>query len=165
MVLWKCMWYCGKMAEWIGMPLGMVVRVGPGIGMLKFGGDHQMGMGSTGVATGRHVNNLSDVRACGKRPHSLMAKDYLIIFSICLSLGLHYVIHQKLCNIHRHQIGFLLTVLLTYGIVCQTALAVEEGLRAKNLHIYSGYPNSTPSSFSTVFIYSMQLIRKWRNMR
>jgi len=41
MVVWKWMWYCGKMAEWIRMPLGMVVGVGPGIGVLNFSGDHR----------------------------------------------------------------------------------------------------------------------------
>jgi len=38
MVVWKWMWYCDKTAEWIWMPLGMVVGVGPGIGVLNFGG-------------------------------------------------------------------------------------------------------------------------------
>jgi len=38
-----------KMAEWIRMPLGMVVGVGPSIiGMLNFGGHRRRGRGSFG---------------------------------------------------------------------------------------------------------------------
>jgi len=48
MVVWKWMWYCGKTAEWIWMPLGMVVGVGPGIGVLNFSGDRRRGRGSFG---------------------------------------------------------------------------------------------------------------------
>jgi len=41
MIAWKWLWYCDKMAEWIWMPLGMVVGVEPGIGMLNFGGNRR----------------------------------------------------------------------------------------------------------------------------
>jgi len=40
--------YCGKTAEWIRLPLGMVVKVGPDIGVLNFHGDYQRGRGSFG---------------------------------------------------------------------------------------------------------------------
>jgi len=42
------MWYCGKTAEWIRMLLGMVAGVGPGIGVLNFGGDRRRRRGSFG---------------------------------------------------------------------------------------------------------------------
>jgi len=41
-------WHPCKMAEWIGMQLGIVVDVGPGIAMLNFGGDHRRRRGSFG---------------------------------------------------------------------------------------------------------------------
>jgi len=49
MLVRKWMWYCGKTAEWIRMPLGMVLGVGPGIGVLNFGGDRRRGNGSFGT--------------------------------------------------------------------------------------------------------------------
>jgi len=36
---------CGKTADWIRMPFGVVSGVGLGMGVLDFGGDHQRGMG------------------------------------------------------------------------------------------------------------------------
>jgi len=39
---------CGKMADWILMPFGMVSGVGLGMGVLNFGGDHRRGRGSFG---------------------------------------------------------------------------------------------------------------------
>jgi len=40
--------YCGKTADWIRMPFGMVRGVGLGMGVLDFGGDRRRGMGSFG---------------------------------------------------------------------------------------------------------------------
>jgi len=37
---------CGKMADWIQMPFGVVSGVGLGMGVLDFGGDRQRGRGS-----------------------------------------------------------------------------------------------------------------------
>ena len=37
---------CGEMADWIGMPFGVVSEVGLGMGVLDFGGDRQRGRGS-----------------------------------------------------------------------------------------------------------------------
>jgi len=42
------MWYCDKTAEWIQMPLEIVVRVGPVIGVLNFGGNRRRGRGNFG---------------------------------------------------------------------------------------------------------------------
>jgi len=39
---------CGKMADWIQMPFGVVSGVGLGSGVLDFGGDRQRGRGSLG---------------------------------------------------------------------------------------------------------------------
>ena len=41
--------YCGKMADWIGMPFGVVSVIGLGRGVLDFGGDRRRGRGSLGV--------------------------------------------------------------------------------------------------------------------
>jgi len=38
--------YCGKTADWIRMPFGVVSGVGLGRGVLDFGGDRQRGRGS-----------------------------------------------------------------------------------------------------------------------
>ena len=37
--------YCGKMADWIRMPFGMVSGIGQGMGVLDAGGDRQRGRG------------------------------------------------------------------------------------------------------------------------
>jgi len=37
---------CGKMADWIRMPFGMVSEVGRGMGVLDFGGDRREGEGA-----------------------------------------------------------------------------------------------------------------------
>jgi len=42
------MWYCDKTAEWIRILLEMVVEVGPGIGVLSFGGNRHRGRGTFG---------------------------------------------------------------------------------------------------------------------
>jgi len=41
--------YCGKMADWIQMPFGVVSGVSQGMGLLDGGGDRQRGRGSFGV--------------------------------------------------------------------------------------------------------------------
>ena len=41
--------YCGKTAEWIQMPFGVVSGVGLGMGVLDFGGDRRRGRSSLGV--------------------------------------------------------------------------------------------------------------------
>jgi len=49
--------YCGKMAEWIRMPFGMVSGVGRGMGVLDGGGYHRRGRGSLGAEFGSsHCN-------------------------------------------------------------------------------------------------------------
>ena len=40
--------YCGKMADWIRMPFGVVSGVGLGMGVLYFGGARRRGRGSVG---------------------------------------------------------------------------------------------------------------------
>jgi len=40
--------YCGKTADWIRMPFGVVSGVELGIGVLDFGGDRRRGRGSLG---------------------------------------------------------------------------------------------------------------------
>ena len=40
--------YCGKTADWIGMPFGVVSVVGLRSGVLDFGGDRRRGRGSLG---------------------------------------------------------------------------------------------------------------------
>jgi len=40
--------YCGKTADWIRMPFGVVSGVGLGMGVLDFGGDRRRGRGSLG---------------------------------------------------------------------------------------------------------------------
>ena len=47
-----CKVYCGKMADWIQMPFGLVSGVGQGMGVLDEGGDRQKGRGSFGVNLG-----------------------------------------------------------------------------------------------------------------
>ena len=41
--------YCGKTAEWIQMPFGMMSGVGQGMGVLDRGGYHQRGRDSFGI--------------------------------------------------------------------------------------------------------------------
>ena len=41
--------YCGKTADWIRMPFGVVSGVGLGMGVLDFGVDRRRGRGSLGV--------------------------------------------------------------------------------------------------------------------
>ena len=49
--------YCGKTADWIRMPFGMVSGVGLGIGVLDFGDDRQRGRGIFGSEFGEsHCN-------------------------------------------------------------------------------------------------------------
>jgi len=51
----------GKMADWIGMPVGVVSGVWLGMGVLDFGGDRQRGRVSLGVNTMQkwHIDQLS----------------------------------------------------------------------------------------------------------
>jgi len=44
--------YCGKTAEWVWMPFGMVSGVGRGMGVLNGGGDRRMGRAVLGVNLG-----------------------------------------------------------------------------------------------------------------
>ena len=49
--------YCGKTAEWIQMPFGVVSGVGRGMGVLDEGGDRRRGKGSFGGEFGAsHCN-------------------------------------------------------------------------------------------------------------
>jgi len=41
--------YCGKTADWIWMPFGVVSGVRLNMGVLDFGGDRRRGRGSLGV--------------------------------------------------------------------------------------------------------------------
>jgi len=43
---WLCGSGCGIVTKRLSGPVGMVVGVGPGIGVLNFGGNHQTGKGS-----------------------------------------------------------------------------------------------------------------------
>jgi len=45
--------YCGKMADWVRMPFGMMSGVGQGMGVLDGGGDRQRGRGILGLNLGR----------------------------------------------------------------------------------------------------------------
>jgi len=47
--------YCGKTADWIRMPFGMVSGVGEKIGVLDGGGDRRRRRGSCGVNLGRPI--------------------------------------------------------------------------------------------------------------
>jgi len=47
--------YCGKMADWIRVPFGMVSLVSQGIGVLDGAGDRRRGRGSFGVNLGRPI--------------------------------------------------------------------------------------------------------------
>ena len=40
--------YCGKTADWIRMPFGVVSGIGLGMDVLDFGGDRPRGSGSLG---------------------------------------------------------------------------------------------------------------------
>ena len=44
---------CGKTADWIQMPFGMVSGIAQGMGVLDGGGDRRRGRGSFGVIVGR----------------------------------------------------------------------------------------------------------------
>ena len=46
---------CGKTADWIQMPFGVVSGVGLGMGVLDFGGDRRRGTGSLGVNLWRPI--------------------------------------------------------------------------------------------------------------
>ena len=49
--------YCGKKADWIRMPFGVVSGVGRGMGVLDGDGDRPRGMGSFGSEFGAsHCN-------------------------------------------------------------------------------------------------------------
>ena len=49
--------YCGKTADWIRMPFGVVSGVGLGMGVLDFGGDRRRGRGSLrGEFAASHCN-------------------------------------------------------------------------------------------------------------
>jgi len=43
-----CCVYCGKTADWIRMPFGVVSGIGLGMDVLDFGGDRPRGRGSLG---------------------------------------------------------------------------------------------------------------------
>jgi len=47
--------YCGKTADWIWMPCGMVNGFGRGIGVLDGGGDRRRRRGSFWVISGRPI--------------------------------------------------------------------------------------------------------------
>jgi len=47
-----CKVYCGKMADWIRIPFGVVSGIGRGMGVLDGGGDHWRGRSSFGVNLG-----------------------------------------------------------------------------------------------------------------
>jgi len=47
--------YCGKTAEWIPIPFGMVSGVGRGMGVLDGGGDRRMEGAVLGVNLGRPI--------------------------------------------------------------------------------------------------------------
>jgi len=50
--------YCGKTADWIRMPFGVVSGVSRGMGVLDAGGDRRRGRGSFGGEFGAsHCNN------------------------------------------------------------------------------------------------------------
>jgi len=59
--VWKV--YCGKTADWIWMPFGMVSRVGRGMGELDGGGDRRRGRGSFlgGVKVGHPIVAIRDL--------------------------------------------------------------------------------------------------------
>jgi len=72
--------YCGKTAEWIGMPFGVVSWVGRGIGVLDGGGDRQRGRGSfAGEFGAAHSNQWGRRRALPK----LLWED---LFLFCLKI-------------------------------------------------------------------------------
>jgi len=50
-----CKVYCGKMAEWIRMPFGIVSGVGQGMGVLDRGGDRRREEAFLGVNLGRPI--------------------------------------------------------------------------------------------------------------
>ena len=58
---------CGKMADWIQMPFGVVSGVRHGMGVLDFGGDRRRGRGSLGVNLRRPIITSGDFVAslCG----------------------------------------------------------------------------------------------------
>jgi len=47
--------HCGKTADWIRMPFGVVSGVSQGMGVLDWGGDRRRGRGSFEVKLGRLV--------------------------------------------------------------------------------------------------------------
>jgi len=47
--------YCGKMADWIRMPFGVVSGVVLGMGVLDFGDDRRRGRDRLGVNLGRPI--------------------------------------------------------------------------------------------------------------
>jgi len=51
--------YCGKTADWIRMPFGVVSGVGRGIGVLDRGNDRQR-KGQFGVNVGRSIVTIID---------------------------------------------------------------------------------------------------------
>jgi len=59
--------HCGKMADWIGMPFGVVSVIGLRSGVLDFGGDRPRGRGSLGVNLRRPIITNGDFVAslCG----------------------------------------------------------------------------------------------------
>ena len=56
-----CKVYCGKMADWTGMPFGVVSGVGLGMGVLDTDGDRRMGRGSFGVNVGCPIVTNGDL--------------------------------------------------------------------------------------------------------
>ena len=56
--------HCGKTADWIRMPFGVVSGVGIGMGVLDFGGDRPRRRGSLGVNLLRPIITNGDFVAC-----------------------------------------------------------------------------------------------------
>jgi len=52
--------YCGKTADWISMPFGVVSGVGRRMGVLDVGGDCQRERGGFGVNVGHPIATIGD---------------------------------------------------------------------------------------------------------
>ena len=91
-----------KTAELIGTRLGMVVGVGPGIGVLNFGGDRRRGRGSFGGGKSGtfHCNQWDCVRG-----DDAAVPKLLWVFSCYIDKAhraLIFTIVQLSCHYHGH---------------------------------------------------------------